>query len=145
MMKALSIVCILALSFSCKSTHYTPRTYRSAQITVGSSGGVTGSIKEFTLLDNGQLFVSKGVTGEIKEMKAVGRSETNRIFKRAEEAGLATLKFNHPGNMTYFLILRNPSKSNAIKWGESGISPPPGSKGILRLSFYSISTLKQPP
>ena len=128
MMRILSFFCILASLYSCKSVHYNPKNYKAIQLTIGSSGGVTGTIKEFTLLDNGYLFLSKGVTGEMKEQKIIRRSETHRIFQKAEDLGLGKLKFNHPGNMTYYIILKKPKVTSTIKWGESGISAPAGIK-----------------
>jgi hypothetical protein len=140
MMRILSVLCLLSLLFSCKSTHYTPKTYKAAQLTIGSSGGVSGTIREYILLDNGQLFMSKGINGELKELRKIGKGETARIFKKADELGIGTLKFNHPGNMTYSLTLKKSSGTNAVSWGESGIPAPTGIK-----EFYDyLVSLVQP-
>lgn len=96
-------------------------------------------IKEITLLGNGQCFMSKGVTGELKELKEIRSSDTHKIFKKAEELELSSIKFNHPGNMTYYLILKTPPKSNVVKWGESGISIPPD---IKEFYDYLLSVFK---
>ena len=120
----LSILCILPLFISCKSTHYTPKNFTGAQIVVGSSGGVTGMMKEYMLFDNGQLFLSKGLKGEWKELEKQKRSKTKEIFSRASELGLINVKFSHPGNMTYYIILKQPPRYNEIKWGETGVTPP---------------------
>jgi hypothetical protein len=117
-------LCILSLLSACKSTHFTPKTYKGNQIVAGSSGGVTGMMKEYILLDNNQLFLSNGIKGEYREMEPLKKSKTKEIFKRASSLGLGTMNFRHPGNMTYYLILKQPPRSNEVKWGESGISPP---------------------
>ena len=119
-------LCILPLLISCKSTHFTPKNYKERQLAVGSSGGVTGMLKEYVLLDNGQLFLSKGLNGEWKEMAELKKSKTKEIFTKAGELKIASLKFNHPGNMTYYLILKQPPRSNEVKWGETGVVPPDG-------------------
>jgi hypothetical protein len=122
----LTTLCILPLFFACKSTHFTPKNYKGPQLVIGSSGGVTGMMKEYILLDNGQVFLSKGLSGEWKEIKKLKKSDTREIFDKASELGLGTVKFKHPGNLTYYFILKQPPRSNEIKWGESGISPPDG-------------------
>jgi hypothetical protein len=99
-------LCLLPLLFACKSTHFTPKNYKGQQIVIGSSGGVTGMMKEYTLLDNSQLFLSKGIKGEWKELEKLKKPKTKSIFNKAAELGLGTMKFKHPGNMTYYLILK---------------------------------------
>jgi hypothetical protein len=121
-----AILCILPILISCKSTHFTPKNYTRDQIVVGSSGGVTGMMKEYVLLDNCQLFLNKGITGEWRELGNLKKSTTKNVFKKAAELGLGSMNFKHPGNMTYYLILKKPPRSNEIKWGESGIPPPDG-------------------
>lgn len=132
----LSILCLLPLLFGCKSTHYTPKNYTGNQMVVGSSGGVTGMMKEYVLLDNSHLFLSKGLKGEWKELRILKKSITKEIFTKAGELNLSTVKFNHPGNITYYLILKQPPRSNEIKWGETGISPP---EDISSFYHYLIS------
>jgi hypothetical protein len=126
----ITILCTLTVLFGCKSTHFTPKTYKGEQIIVGSSGGVTGMLNEFILLDNGQLFQSKGLSGQWKEIRIIKRSKTKEIFEKTKELKLNTLKFKHPGNVTYYLSVKNPSKSNEVKWGESGVQPPEGVAGF---------------
>ncbi len=122
----LTVLFFLPLLFSCKQAQFTPKNYKGYQLVAGTSGGVTGMMKEYVLLGNGQLFLSKGLKGEWKEVRKLKKSKTKDIFNKAEELGLGTLKFNHPGNMTSYLILKLPPRSNEIKWGEPGISPPDG-------------------
>ena len=114
---------LMALS-SCKSVRYTPKTYTKTQIVAGSSGGVTGMIREYSLLDNGQLFISKGFDGEWKEVKKIEKKKTQDIFNKATAIGLETIIFSHPGNMTYDLIMKSPSRKNEVRWGETGVAMP---------------------
>jgi hypothetical protein len=123
-------LCVLMILFSCRSTHYTPKNYKDVQLIAGNSGGVSGMIREYCLLENGQLFQTKGITGEWKELPRLKKSLTRDIFNKVTELGLETTKFSHPGNMTYYLTLKQPSRSNTIKWGESGSPPPEGIKAF---------------
>jgi hypothetical protein len=124
MKKLLTLLALLPALFACKTTHYTPKTYTGQQITAGTSGGVTGMIKEYVIFDNGQLFVSKGLKEEWKALPKLKRSQTREIFSMAEELDLINVKFNHPGNMTFYLILKQPPSTREIKWGETGMAPP---------------------
>jgi hypothetical protein len=132
----LTTLCILPFLFACKSTHFSPKNYKGNQIVVGSSGGVTGMMKEYVLFENSQLFLSKGLNGEWRELAKLKKPKTREIFKKSAELGLGTIKFKHPGNVTYYLILKQPPRSNEIKWGESGIEPP---EGITSFYKYLIS------
>lgn len=136
MKKIIPFLCILPLLIACKSTHFTPKNYNGSQIVAGSSGGVTGMMKEYTLLDNGQLFLSSGISGEWKELRKLKKPAAKEIFKKATDLGLSDMRFRHPGNMTYYLILKQPPRSNEIKWGESGISPP---EGVSNFYDYLLS------
>ncbi len=136
MLFVLSAVLLALFLHSCKSTHYTPKTFKGAQLVAGSSGGVTGMMKEYTLLANGQLFLSKGIAGEWREKKVLKKSTTRSIFKKAESLALGELRFKHPGNMTYYLIFKQPPRSNEIKWGEAGTTPP---EGVSEFYDYLLS------
>ena len=125
------ILCLLPILFGCKHTRYTPKNHTGSQLVAGSSGGVTGMMKEFVLLDNGQLFLSNGLTGEWKEVRTLKRSAVRDLFRKAEALNLGSKRFNHPGNMTWYLALKDPSRTYEVRWGESGTTPPEGVE-----SFY---------
>jgi hypothetical protein len=128
MKKLIAVGCILTMLFSCKSTNFSPKNYSESQLIVGNGGGVSGMIREYCLLDNGQLFTSKGVSGQWKAMRKLKKTQTREIFNKVTNLGLSTLKFDHPGNMTYYFIIKKPPRSNQIRWGESGVSTPEGIK-----------------
>jgi hypothetical protein len=140
MKKLVAFISILLALLSCKSVHYTPKSYNESQIIAGSSGGVSGTIREYCLLDNGQLFMSKGVDSEWKAMRKLKKSTTRDIFKKAGDLGLERLNFKHPGNMTYYLVIKQPPRSNEIKWGESGISTPDS----IKVFHHYLMTIFQP-
>jgi hypothetical protein len=126
-MKKILILLFAFLSLiSCKTTKYSPVNYKDQQLVVGSSGGVTGTIKEYALLDNGQLYVNKGISGEWKYLRKVKGAKVRYIFNKVEELGLDTMKFKHPGNMSYYLVIKTSKKSNEVKWGEAGKPVPAG-------------------
>jgi len=116
--------CILVIMVSCKSTQYTPKDYPGHQLIIGTYGGVTGMMHEYVLLDNGALFLSKGIKGEWKPVRRLKKSETHTLFKTADTLGIDRIKFKHPGNVTSYLMLKDPSRTYEIQWGASGIPPP---------------------
>lgn len=124
MKRLLTLFALLPALIACKPAQYTPKTYTGQQIVAGSSGGVTGMMKEYAVFDNGQRFVSNGLKGEWKALPRLKKSKAREVFSRAEEIDLINVKFSHPGNMTYYLVMKQPPRSREIKWGESGISPP---------------------
>jgi hypothetical protein len=126
MRTGLFLLVLLSLLAGCKSTRYTPKNYKGEQLVAGTSGGVTGMMKEYVLLDNGKLFLSKGIDGDYREQMPMKRSQVRDIFDRADELNFPAHRFDHPGNLTYYLILKNPSRSYLVKWGEPGVSPPDG-------------------
>ena len=132
----LAILCLSPLFIACKPAQYTPKNYRGDQLVIGTSGGVTGMMKEYVLLDNGQLFLSKGISGEWKKIRSIKRSTTREVFAKSVELELAAIKFRHPGNLTYYIILKNPPHSNEIRWGESGTTPP---DGVVKFYEYLVS------
>lgn len=89
-------------------------------LVIGSSGGVTGMIREYALLDNGDLFVSKGLEGEWKFLRKLKHSLVKPLFEEAESLALMSYRFNHPGNMTYYIVYKADKRKNTIKWGETG-------------------------
>ena len=135
MKQIFSLIIFTTLLFSCKTTHFSPKTYQGQQIIAGSSGGITGMMKEYCILDNGHLFMSKGIAGDWREMSPLKRSVTKYIFSRGEELHLEKMKFRHPGNMTYYLILKNPKRSYEVRWGESGTAAPDSVESFYHYLF----------
>ena len=128
----LPLLIFLMLLTGCKHAQFTPKTHKGAQLIAGSSGGVTGMLKEYVVLDNGQVFISKGIKGEWKETFSLKRSVTRDLFRKADALNLGSKRFNHPGNMTYYLALKNPSRSYELKWGEAGTNPPEGVEALYQ-------------
>jgi hypothetical protein len=126
MYRIIPAVFILILAISCKTNQYSPINYPHEQLIIGSSGGVTGAIKEYALLGNGQLFRNKGISGEWKMLKDVKGKDARNFFNTAKSLGLDTMKFNHPGNMTYYFIYKKSKKANEVRWGDANFPIPSG-------------------
>ncbi|MES2734131.1 MAG: hypothetical protein V4714_20455 [Bacteroidota bacterium] len=109
----------LAIVFlsACQAQKYTPSDFQGKQLTFGSGGGFTGQVIQYTLLENGQLFQSHGLTKEVKELKGVSRTKSEQLFGQAEKLDLAKLDFNHPGNLYHFIHIKRGNTIQKVTWG----------------------------
>jgi len=104
---------------SCKSQQYTLEELPETQLIFGSGGGVTGEVSTYTLLENGQVFYTNSFTKEKKEMKSLKKKETSLCYEKMQALQLATMDFDHPGNMYYFLEEVNGDERHRVTWGSA--------------------------
>ncbi len=137
---ALSIlVCLLFLNNTCdhKSTQSS-----TVNITFGSSGGMTAYIKRYELSPSGKLMLREGrivANKESKLLKTLSKKEMHEISKKLELLKLEEIKFNHPGNMSYFLnIVTKDSTLNEITWGGSEQAVPGKVKGFYEFLMTKV-------
>ncbi len=121
---------------SCKTQYETPYEYEGAMITIGTGGGFTGQTREYTLLDNGQVF------GNLqKDMVYMGpklkKNATKQMFRLYHELQLDTLYIDKPGNMYHYLKYKDSGSSHEIKWGAYDANPP------KELGIYFANLKKQ--
>lgn len=107
----------LIFAFCNRQAKYTPNTLPERQLRWGSGGGFTGKETQYTLLDNGQIFVlTPG--GQWTELNHVKARKAKTLYESAETLGLSTLDFKHPGNIYSFIESANGKTSNRVTWGE---------------------------
>ncbi len=108
---------LLGLGVACSSTQYTLDTLPERQLYFGSGGGFAGTTTEYMLLDNGQLFRNdpKGYT-PLEPAKA---GEARRAFKQFYKMKLDTLSYNEPGNLYYFIRMKDEGATYEITWGSN--------------------------
>jgi len=105
--------------FSCKSQTYTLENLPQNLLVFGNGGGITGEVKTYTLLENGQLFYSSSLTKERMEMKRLAKKEAAAYYERLEALKLSDVNFDHPGNMYYFLETVKGDTIHRITWGSN--------------------------
>jgi hypothetical protein len=98
----LSIALLLAF---CKSNQakYNATTLPTAQVRWGSGGGITGKETAKT-------------TTELPMTKA---KTAHALFETAKNLGLADIAFDQPGNMYYFLEIKDGETAKRITWGDN--------------------------
>lgn len=116
---SVALLATAVLFWFCKQQpKYTPDAFPEKQLRWGSGGGFVGKETKFTLLENGQVFKDEPnrKTVELEKTKA---KKAKSLFKTADELGLLTLDFQHPGNMYDFVEYQQGEVSKRISWGNS--------------------------
>ena len=96
-----------------------PSTLFRRQLTFGSGGGFSGTARSYVLHENGDLWVRERATDSLKLHKTLREKQTKQFFQSADQLQLDKYKFNHPGNVYYFVEYSNPKKrlKQKITWG----------------------------
>ena len=97
-----SAIFILIL-YGCKAQQYSIDDLPEKQLIFGNGGGMSGMVKTYTLLENGQLFHKNSLTEEATELESISKKEAKTCFADLEQLSLSEMNFDHPGNMYYFL------------------------------------------
>ncbi len=77
-----------------------PEEWTKNALWFGTGGGFTGNSTTYCLLENGQLFVKKGIASTTYEtLPNIEKKATATAFKKAKALQLPTTEINEPGNM----------------------------------------------
>ncbi len=111
------------------------------QLVFGEGGGFVGGTKTYILYDSGQLFYIHSIGGEQQELNPIEKKLCKKVFKKAKRLSLATIEIERPGNIYYFLEIRDNKNKNRVSWGDPNYKLP----GEL-MEFYQFlnDTIKPP-
>lgn len=115
---------IILIETQCRTVDYTPSTYGGKIITVGSGGGFTGSVEEYNILSNGQVFYGNGNGNYSMELDRFEKKEIKQLFKNYDLLGFANLTIDKPGNMYHYLIYKDADNDHKIQWGAHDANTP---------------------
>ncbi len=111
---------IIGLFFvACKSQRYSADKLPDQQVLFGSGGGFTGEVTEYILLDNGQLFKKSSLKNTMTEMGQIKQKEAKQLMKEVEKLNLEKTKVSEPGNMYYFVCIKNGDTEHKTTWGSA--------------------------
>ena len=113
------IFSILMILFSCKSMEQSFDEYTGKVITIGFGGGFTGGYKEYSILENGDMFKFNTLTKKRNYLGKVERNVAEQIFKNSELLNLPKRKVNLPGNSNRYIIYRINKTENKILWSDN--------------------------
>jgi hypothetical protein len=77
----------------------------TTRLEFGHGGGFTGAVTTYYLLDNGRIYEDMTDKTAYKRVNSVGKDEAASLFSDCQK--LATLKTDAPGNMYYFVTMKN--------------------------------------
>ncbi len=112
---------ILLTVLACKTTKYSSDELPDRQLYFGNGGGFTGAVNEYMLLDNGQLF--KHDSGEYTELPKTKKKKAQALFKTYYDLKLDSLQFRRPGNMYFYLRMKDKEQEYFTSWGNPNILP----------------------
>jgi len=101
----------------CKTQQYTPMDFPKGQIIFGSGGGFAGTMSEFVILENGEMFSKNGIEGEYLNLKKLERNVVKQMFNNVETFNIKDVKLDQPGNMYYYIQIKDKNSDNRIVWG----------------------------
>lgn len=127
---ALSLMSLAILS--CQTGSYQASALPPRQLCFGEGGGFTGAVKEYTLLENGQLFFREGVDSPLQELKPVRRSRARALFSELEEMNFSGITLDEPGNIYRFIEWREEGFRHRVSWGRSPELPAPSVQDYYR-------------
>ncbi len=93
--------------------------YTGKVITIGFGGGFTGGYKEYSILENGDMFKFNTLTKKRNYLGKVERNVAEQIFKNSELLNLPKRKVNLPGNSNRYIIYRINKTENKILWSDN--------------------------
>lgn len=101
----------------CKTQRYSADQLPDQQLLFGSGGGFSGETTEYILLKNGQLFEKSLLKNIITELGDIPKPQVKLLFKAVKQLHLEKTTVNKPGNMSYFICLKDAKSEYRSTWG----------------------------
>lgn len=139
-MKNLLLTLFLALLLASCGTTYTASNLPDKQILFGEGGGFSGSVKEYVLLENGQMFTRTTFAGEVTELPKVKKKTAEAYFQKLQ--GLKDIAYIKPGNKYSYVQFQVDSSTNyRVVWKDGDANAPEDA----RMYFDELKDLVKPP
>lgn len=91
--------------------------FPKGQIIIGSGGGYAGTMNEFVLLENGEMFSKTSLEGDYLNFKKLERNAAKQLFNNIEQFNIKDVKLDNPGNMYYYVQIKDKNSDHRIVWG----------------------------
>ena len=126
----------------CRSQRSHPATYTGKQLLFGNGGGFTGEAITYLLLDNGYLFRVTTDLRTTKEnytpLKKLSGKITQQLFSKANDLQISQNEFSHPGNIYYFIGIKNKQTTHRITWGDPSYRAPADAENLYHQLTASL-------
>src|SRR5690606_3610412 len=132
MQQILSLLIFSSIFLSCSSTKSSTDTKNTTKTNnsemkycVGRGGGFTGDFEEYILYENGKVYKRDFVYERDVFYKQLSALDTEYLLNKIDELSLYGEDINQPGNMSYYLEIRQGNNAiNKIIWGAHSYYPP---------------------
>lgn len=95
----------------------------TTRIEFGHGGGFTGAVTTYVLLNNGRIYKELMEGANYDKLRRITKDEATALYDECEK--LRTLKTDSPGNMYYFVTMKD-STQVPRRWifGDPSVAPP---------------------
>ena len=126
----------------CKTAKYTPTDYPDMQIVFGKGGGMSNSVNEHSIFQNGTVYHRNGMQDATFEKKGKLTSNVlNQLIANFETLKIGESKFSHPGNRYSYIEIKNGPSPTRITWGDQNIPVPKKIELFYNLLNHHVSNL----
>ncbi len=103
-----------------------PVDYAGATLAVGKGGGFAGTVREYRLLDLGELFVKEANADTFQFVKKKNPRKAKRWFARLQTMDFAKMDYHKPGNVYQYISLKMDSTTHRVTWSGGDPDMPAG-------------------
>lgn len=129
-----STLCGLALfTFSSCTKYANPLDYTRKQLIFGSGGGFANQVNEYRLLENKRLYARKNNDSTFTSLGRQKAKIVKTFFKESDVLFQEKMTFNEPGNMYYFVRLKQQNQTQSVVWGRPNSEAPEKIKELHKL------------
>lgn len=150
--KIISLIIALSLVFiTCKNQKQTAdnkpkevmKKDSSLKYCVGKGGGFTGAYDEFILYENGNVYKRDFTYNRDVFRKQLTDIERDYFLEKINEMGLEGMDINQPGNMSYYLEIKQGEQSiNKVIWGAHSYYPDKKLEAFHKEFFEKLASLE---
>ncbi len=136
----LSLVLICLFSYSCKTQQtYTTDNFEGKMLTFGTSGGFAGTTSENYFFENGQFMHHTSRPKNTITHKNIDQAIIDQAFSNFYSLGFDKLEINDPGNLNYYIKVKEGSNEKVLLWGGNNEPTPE----LLMVYFKNLSQIAQ--
>jgi hypothetical protein len=117
MNKYIILVSLFILLISCAQPRKMNVSDAGESVRFGKTGGFTNIPMEYALQKNRRVYEIAADTAN--PVNRISRKEMKEIAAALDSMDFKSLTLNEPGNMTYFVLVRNESWQNRIQWSDN--------------------------
>ncbi len=100
----------------CKTQEVSFNDYQGPKLMFGEGGGFAGTVKEYIVFPNGQVFLKENEGSAVAYAK-IKKRKAKKLFKKAIEMDLMHTSYKKPGNMYYYIGYKKDKEFSKSTWG----------------------------